>query len=414
MDQDLPPRKGRKALRWSAGILSFVVLCLGVNWALPHGLPVAASELTFATVTEGNFMDDLVLRVQVVPAHQVVLDATESGRVDAVFAHEGDMLTQGSMLYRLSNPQREQEVLQRASEVAQQQANLAMQRTALASAQGNLRRDLSGLDHEVNRARIELGRQQELADQGFVSAAVLQDARLRLAQQQRLLEQTREDGAIEIRTREQAVTEMEHAVKGLSDGLFIVRKAASGLSARAPRDGLLTGFGLQVGSSVRAGDRLGRIDDIASFKLSGSVDEYYLNRVQPELVASLVSGGKTWPLRVSQKLPQVKDSRFGVELEFVRERPTGLQAGQSLDVHIRLGQPSKALLIADGAFYGDSGGAWVYVLDAEGKAARRRAVHLGRRAAGQIEVLDGLQTGERVIISKVRQYGDTPMLSIQY
>jgi HlyD family secretion protein len=207
---------------------------------------------------------------------------------------------------------------------------------------------------------------------------------------------------------------MERAVKGLSDGLAIVRKAASGLSARAPRDGQLSGFTLQVGSSVKPGDRLGRIDDIARFKLSGNVDEYYLNRIQTGLEGSLDAAGKTWPLRVSQRLPQVKDGRFGVELEFLRDGPGALQSGQGLDARIRLGRPSTARLIADGAFYGDSGGAWVYVLDGTGKTAERRNVRLGRRAAGQIEVLDGLQAGERVIVSKVRQFGDAKQLSLHF
>jgi HlyD family secretion protein len=414
MDRPLPQRKGLKWLRWGGVATLVVVLGVAAYLSLPHGLTVAASELTFSTVTDGNFLDELVLRVQVVPAHQVLLDATESGRVDAVLVRDGDMLKEGNLLYRLSNPQREQEVLQRSAEVAQQLANLAMQRTALASAQAILRRDITSLSHELNRAENDLSRQQSLAAQGFVSPAVLENARLKQAQQQRLLDQAREDGAVEIRTREQAVSEMERAVKGLSDGLAIVRKAASGLSARAPRDGQLSGFTLQVGSSVKPGDRLGRIDDIASFKLSGNVDEYYLNRIQTGLEGSLDAAGKTWPLRVSQRLPQVKDGRFGVELEFLRDGPGALQSGQGLDARIRLGRPSTARLIADGAFYGDSGGAWVYVLDGTGKTAERRNVRLGRRAAGQIEVLDGLQAGERVIVSKVRQFGDAKQLSLHF
>ncbi|MEI8324081.1 MAG: HlyD family efflux transporter periplasmic adaptor subunit [Betaproteobacteria bacterium] len=371
------------------------------------------SELTLSTVADGEFRDELVLRAQVVPAHQVMLDATESGRVDAVLVRDGDMVKAGAMLYRLSNPQREQEVLQRSSEVAQQQANLALQRTSLANAQSLLRRDLSNLNHELTRAKNDLMRQQSLAAQGFVSGAVLDDATLRYEQQQRLLSQAKEDSAVEIRTRQQAVSEMERAVKGLGDGLSVVRKAAAELSARAPRDGQLSGFTLQVGSSVKPGDRLGRIDDIARFKLSGSVDEFYLTRVQTGLSASLEADGKTWSLAVSQRLPQVKDGRFGVEMEFVNDMPRAMQAGQSLDARIVLGKPSQARLINDGPFYGESGGTWVYVLSATGQSAERRNVRLGRRAAGHIEVLEGLDPGERVIVSKVRPFGDAKLLNIK-
>jgi len=413
MDRPLPKKKYARVLRWAGFSLAALAVASALYLSVPRGLAVPLAELSISTVAEGEFRDELTLRAQVVPAHQVLLDATDAGRVDAVLVRDGDMLKAGALLYRLSNPQREQEVLQRSAEVAQQQANLAMQRTALANAQSMLRRDLSSLQHELTRAENDLSRQQSLAAQGFVSKSVLEDAQLKREQQQRLLAQAREDGAAEIRTREQAVAEMERAVKGLSEGLAVVRQAAAGLSARAPRDGQLSGFSLQVGSSVKPGDRLGRIDDIASFKLAGNVDEFYLARVQKGLQATLEAAGKTWPLTVSQRLPQVKDGRFGVELEFSQGMPPALQAGQSLDARIVLGQPSRARLIADGAFYGDSGGAWVYVLNADGTAAERRTVRLGRRAAGRIEVLDGLQPGERVIVSKVRAYGDAPLLKLK-
>ncbi|MEJ6003935.1 HlyD family efflux transporter periplasmic adaptor subunit [Paucibacter sp. AS339] len=413
MDRAIPKNKYAKPLRWAGGVLATLVLGGLLYTSVPRGLSVPLSELSLATVGEGEFRDELVLRAQVVPAHQVLLDATESGRVDAVLVRDGDMLKEGALLYRLSNPQREQEVLQRSSEVAQQQANLAMQRTALANAQAMQRRDVSNLQHELTKAENDLARQQGLAAQGFVSNSVLEDAKLKREQQQRLLAQAREDGSAELRTREQAVAEMERAVKGLSEGLAVVRKAASGLSARAPRDGQLSGFTLQVGSSVKPGDRLGRIDDINGFKLSGNVDEFYLSRVQTGLKASLEAGGKTWPLTVSQRLPQVKDGRFGVELEFAKDMPPALQAGQSLDARIVLGQPSRAKLLADGPFYADSGGAWVYVLNADGSKAERRNVRLGRRAAGQIEVLEGLAPNERVIVSKVRQFGEAKTLNLK-
>ncbi len=413
MDRALPVSKYGRALRRAAVVAAIALTSAALYLSVPRGLHVALADLTLATVADGQFLDELLLRAQVVPAHQVLLDATESGRVDAVLVRDGDMLKEGALLYRLSNPQREQEVLQRSAEVAQQQANLAMQRTALANAQAMQRRDISNLAHELSKAENDLRRQQGLAAQGFVSNAVLEDARLKLDQQQRLLAQAREDGNTELRTREQAVAEMERAVKGLSEGLAVVRKAALGLSAKAPRDGQLSGFTLQVGSSVKPGDRLGRIDDIARFKLAGNVDEFYLARVQTGLQASLEAAGKTWPLTVSQRLPQVLEGRFGVELEFTRDMPPALQAGQSLDARIRLGKPAQARLLTDGAFYADSGGAWVYVLQPDGRTATRRAVRLGRRAAGQIEVLDGLAAGERVIVSKVRQFGDAQILNLK-
>ena len=126
-----------------------------------------------------------------------------------------------------------------------------------------------------------------------------------------------------------------------------------------------------------------------------------------------LEGGAPATLTLARIEPQISNGHVGVELAFAGAPPPGLQAGQALDVRIVLGASSPALLIADGAFYGESGGAWVYVLDADGASAQRRAVRLGRRAAGRVEVLAGLRAGERVVVSSVRRFGDAQKLRIR-
>ena len=73
---------------------------------------------------------------------------------------------------------------------------------------------------------------------------------------------------------------------------------------------------------------------------------------------------------------------------------------------------APALLLPSGAFINDSGGAWVYVLDADGRGAQRRALRVGRRNNAQIEVLAGLAAGDKVIVSSYAAYGNSPRLQL--
>jgi HlyD family secretion protein len=400
-------RRGASA----AGILGVAAALLA---AMPRGLPVARGDLSVDTVKPGIFDDELVVRAAVVPARSVLLDATDGGRVDAVLAADGALVNAGDLLYRLSNPQREQEVLARSSEVAQQLANLSVQRTALASARAAQRRELATLAFDLERTDAETERTRRLAQQGFVSPVALQDALRRSGLQKRLLDQAREDDDAELRTREQSLHELERAVAGLEDGLRLVRAAAAGLAARAPIAGRLAGFALQVGASVHAGDHLGRVDAEGEFKLGAQVDEFYRDRLRVGLAGSVRpdDGRPATALRLARIQPQISNGQVGVELEFSGAAPRGLQAGQSVDARIVLGDSRPALLLSDGPFYADSGGAWVYVLDGAGASAQRRGVRLGRRAAGRIEVLDGLRAGDRVIVSGVRRFADATHLRI--
>ena len=415
MDRVIAGAGRARRRRWIAGAAMLVALAGLAAWAMPRGTPVARDELKLSTVVAGTFDDELVVRATAAPAHSVLLDAADGGRVDVVPATDGAIVRAGDLLYRLSNPQREQEVLARSADVAQQLANLSVQRAELAAARATQRRERANLRFELEKADADLHRTQELAASGFLSAGALEDATRRSRLQARLLAQETEDGDAEMKTREQSLHDLERAVAGLDEGLRLVREAAAGLAARAPVSGRLTGFALQVGASVHPGDHLDRIDEAGGFKLNAAIDEFYRERLRVGLPARLdgaAPGAPRVDLALARIDPQISNGRVGVELAFAGAPPPGLQSGQALDVRIVLGASRPALLVDDGLFYGDSGGTWVYVLDEHADAAERRPVRLGRRAAGRVEVLDGLRPGEQVIVSGVRRYGDAQRLRI--
>jgi len=415
MDRPAPPARLRRGLQLTAAALLAGLLGLVLWRGWPQGYPLKLAELDIATVQAGTFHDELVSRASAVPLNSIVIDTLEDGRVDAVLVKDGAMLARGQLMFRLSSSQRAQELMARTAEVAQQLANLSSLRAQWAASRATQRRELSLLDFEEARADKAHRRNLELGQTGFLSVAALEESADRLAQQQRLLEQARADGEDELGTREQSVREMERAVAGMNQRLQAQREAADAMAVRAPADGRLTGFALQVGETVRPGTRIGRIDSAGRFKLNTRVDEFYLDRIAPGLAASIDHGGRRHALTVTRIDPQVKDGRFSLELTFddASAAPTGLQAGQTLDTRITLGQPGPALLLADGAFYADSGGAWVFALARDSHSAERRAVKLGRRAAGFIEVLGGLQPGERVIVSSYLPYLTAQQLRLQ-
>jgi len=95
----------------------------------------------------------------------------------------------------------------------------------------------------------------------------------------------------------------------------------------------------------------------------------------------------------------VKDGRFRTELDFAGAPPAGLNRGQTLDIRITLGSTAPALVAPVGGWLEAGGGTSVFVLDADGAHARRRAVKTGRRNPEQVEILSGLKAGERIVIS---------------
>jgi len=389
MDRALPSRRRR----WIAPAVVAATLlgAAALAWQRAPRLQVAASP-QLAAVRAGTFRDEVALRARVEPLRSVQLDASEAGRVEEVQVHDGEHVVAGAPLYRLQSAEQAQLLMQRSSEVAQQMANVSMQRTAQAASLAQNRRELAQLQAAQQQAESDWRRQAQLADAGFVAPAAVEQSRRQRDLADRLLTQAAADQRQEAAIRDQAIAEMSDAVQGLRRGLQLLERTRERLLQRAPMAGQLSGFQLQVGASVRPGDRLGRIDDPAGgMQLVADVDEFYLARLQAgQLVTSDVGD-----LRLAQALPQVQAGKVRVLLRWPEgPSPAALRPGQAVDVRLQLSPPTAALLLPDGP------GVQARLYVRRGRELQRRSVQLGRRASGLVEILGGLKAGDEVLVSQ--------------
>jgi HlyD family secretion protein len=397
-----PPAMWRRRLPLIIGVTAVLIGATLLLWLRPSTLREVSSP-QLAPVTAGVFRDEVELRARVEPMRSVQLDAAEAGRVEEVYVADGDWVEAGAPLYKLHSPEQEQLLMQRSAEVAQQMANVSLQRSEQAASLAHNRRELLQLQNAHLQADSELQRHLKLASAGFASAAALEQAQRQERLAALLLEQAREDQRIEANIRRRSLEEMQRAVAGLQEGLQLLERSRERLTQQAPLTGRLSGFSLQVGMGVRPGDRLGRVDDPASgVQLVADVAEFYLPRLQPGQEATSRSG----TLTLAQTLPQVNDGKVKVLLRWPNAGsvPAGLRPGQAVDVRLQLSPPTPALLLPDGP------GVQTLIYVRVGSELHRRAVRLGRRAAGQVEVLSGLRAGELVLISQPPS--DAPRLAL--
>lgn len=405
MDSALPKRRGKR-IAVAAGAAVLLAAFGAALWSLvPRGLQVAAQDVRIATVEKGVFRDDIVVRASAEPLNSVILDSVESGRVEEVFARDGALVRKGQLLFRLSNPQRNLELLARQAEHAQQISNMSNLRVAQQASQTDHRRRLSDLEFALAQAEKQHDRNLKRAGQGFISSVALEESQDKVEQQRRAAALEREAAATETDVKRDALAQLENAIRELRSGLNLVNATVEALAVRAPADGMLTGFRLQVGETVKTDQHIGRIDDPNRFKLAAQVDEFYLNRVAVGRAGSVKQGEAAYPVGVSTIYPQIREGRFTVEMVFTKGQPPVLSPGQSLDAQITLGEPAGAILLPNGAFVNDSGGAWVFVVAGDGVNAARRAVRVGRRSNSQIEIMSGLAPGEQVIVSAYAAFG---------
>ncbi|HNK42956.1 MAG TPA: efflux transporter periplasmic adaptor subunit, partial [Flavobacteriales bacterium] len=110
--------------------------------------------------------------------------------------------------------------------------------------------------------------------------------------------------------------------------------------------------------------------------------------------------------------PEVSNGEFDVDLRFTGAQPVDIRRGQTFQVRLQLSEDLQAVMLPRGPFFQDTGGQWVYVVDAEGKAVKRE-VKLGRQNPDMYEVLEGLRPGDHVVTSRYAAFNDADELVIQ-
>jgi HlyD family secretion protein len=373
---------------------------------------VAAERLTISTVEKGRFDDFLPLRARVTPLVTVYLDAVEGGRVEKVLVEDGAMVQQGQLLAVLSNSDLQLNLLARQTEVTQQINSMRSQELALSQTRLQNQRALIEADLLTQKARRQFEVQRPLAEKGFIAGKAFRDSQDDYETSRQRSAILRRTQSTDERLQSSQLAQLRASAASLNASLDIARATLDALNLRAPVAGQLTAFSIQVGQSLNRGERLGQIDSAGRNKIVAQVDEFYLGRVENGQTATVDAGGKSYKAKVAKIYPQVRNGAFEVDLHFIGAEPAELQRGQTLQVKLTLGDPTPALLIPNGAFYNETGGAYVFVVAPGGGSAIRRNVRLGRRNADYIEVLEGLEPGERVITSPYTGFADKDRLDL--
>jgi len=397
-----------------AGVLSFIV---AIAWFLidqagSRTLSLDNSRLVTAQVSEGLFEDYIPIRGRVTPRKTVYLDVIEGGQVEQRLVEDGAMVKAGDLLVVLSNTAMQLDVTRNEAMVTEQLNNMRTIELQLEQNRLQHKRDLVEIDYQIQRLTRSVDRLANLDSAGVAAKSQLEDARDELDYNVKKRRVTVESQTTDARLQETQLQFLHESAEQLQASLALARRNLDALNVRAPVDGKLSGLDVEIGQSIERGGRLGQIDDPDSHKLRVEVDEFYLGRVDIGLPAHFEDGGRRFDLTVDKIYPQVTNGQFALDLLFDDQEPGDIRRGQTIQATLTLGDTVPAMLIPNGAFYQDTGGNWMFVVDESGTTAVRRSVKLGRRNAKYIEVLDGLEKGETVVVSPYSSFKEMDRLNL--
>jgi len=376
-------------------------------------LNVDKERISVATVNQGEFTDYIPVSGHMEPAETFYLDAIEGGIIQEVVRESGALVEKGDTLLILTNSNLQLDVMQRETMLYEQINNLRQTRLLLDQNDLSQQGQLAEIEYQISLLKPQYSRYKELHDKKLVSDRELEEIKeeydYNLKRKQLTYASYRNDSiarSIQMNQLYQSEQRMQLSLDG-------VGRILDNLVIRAPIRGQLAMEKIEIGQSINGGERYGQIDILDRFKVRVPIDELYLPRVGIGLKGNFSLSGNSYEVEVDKIYPNITNGRFEVDMVFTSEAPSGARRGQTVRIRLELGDSEQTLLLPTGGFYKDTGGNWVFVLNEAGDKAVKREIRLGRKNPEFYEVLDGLEAGDRVIVSGYENFGKNEVLVVR-
>ena len=413
MDIQLEKKKGiqKKHLPYIAGG-SVIILLLA--WVIfgnhASTMRVDSKSINIADVTYGEFNDYIRLNGRVQPISIVQISPEEGGIVMEKVVEEGAQVKKGDVILRLANSNLDLSILNAESELAEKQNLLRNTQVAMQQDKLTNETEKATLDIDTQRKQRTYKQMERLYQEKLVSKEEYMQAKedFELAQRKHnLVSQRLEQDSI---YRTVQMDQMEDNLQNMRQNVAMIRERKNKLEVRATISGELGLLDAELGQNISAGQMVGQINDLSDFKVEAQVDEHYIDRVINGLPATFQRQNTSFGLKVRKVYPEVREGRFRTDFVFTGERPDNIRSGQTYYIDLQLGEPTESVLIPKGTFFQVTGGNWIFVVDKDGKKAYRRTIRIGRQNPQYYEVLEGLERGERVIVSGYEGFKDNEVL----
>jgi multidrug efflux pump subunit AcrA (membrane-fusion protein) len=411
--------KRRKRIIMGGALVGGLALATLALSRLPQAAPtVEKASVWTDSVRRGTMVRQVRAPGTLVPEQIQLVSAVTAGRVERIAVRPGMQVGAGSVLLELSNPDVQLEALESERQVAAAESQAASLRTALRT--GNLTQEgaVATVRSEYQDAKRVAAATEELAKKGMATEMELQRAR---------------DRATELSTRIEAEQKRLNLMGGsLSEQLALQERQTERLRAiakfqkervasmqvMAGAPGVVQDLPLELGQWVTPGEVMAQVAQPGRLKAVLRVPETQAKDVTVGQGVSIDTrtggpGGGTIAGRVMRVDPAAQGGTVTVEVALEGELPRGARPQLSVDGTIEVERLTDVLYVGRPAYGQPESAVSLFRLDPDGVTARRVTAKLGRASVNTIEVVQGLNPGDRVIISDMSQWENTERVKLK-
>lgn len=340
------------------------------------------------------------------------ITAQTDGSVDEIHILPGAQVEPDTVILQLSNPELEQNLRNAGLQLASARAELANQRVREEDSLLEMEYQLAQLDSSYENAKLDVRVNEELYAEGLVAERDLLRSRLAESQLERQTAILRRRLETRRKQMEQNLAPALAAVSQEEERVALLRQQVADLSVKAGLSGVLQRLPLEEGQQVATGTQLAQVADPSRLKAVIRIPETQAKDVQIGQPASIDTRNAVVAGEVIRVNPTVVGGTVDVDVRILGALPRGARADLTVEGSIQLASMADVLHVGRPSFARENGKVGVFRLNPDGDLAERVNVTFGRSSVSEIQVLEGLAEGDRVILSDTRQYDDNNRLRL--
>jgi HlyD family secretion protein len=390
----------------AAVFLVVALVTLAVGRLEPAAPTVERSTVWIGTVERGPMLRQVRGNGTLVPKEKRWVPAQTSGRVERLLVDPGAQVGSDDVLLELSNPEVERAALDAASALRRAEAELESLRADLVAQELDRRAATAAVQAEHTQAELRAQADRELARQGLVSSINLRISEsvagalaTRLEIEEERLSSARRANAARLAAKEAEVDQQRSLAQ-------LRREQLESLRVRAGLAGVVQVVAVEVGQQVAPGTSLARVAEPSQLEAEVRVPAVQARDVQVGQKAVVDTRNGMVDGRVARIDPSVREGTVTVEIELVGPLPRGARPDLNVDGTIEIERLDDVLYVGRPAFGEEGGSIGLFRILADDEHAVRATVRLGRCSVNTVEVVEGLDVGDRVILSDTSRWDD--------
>lgn len=403
---ELKQQRQRRKVIWIGLAVVAVFALLGLSFTMEPALPSVPSESAWLGMVErGDFMREVRGPGSLVPREVRWIAAISEGRVERILAKPGIQVEPDTVLAELSNPELVQQLEEARWAAQAAQADLNSLAAELDRALLDAQAALAELNADSQSSRLQADAEKTLSEKGVVSAIQYQQTELRAQQlatrveleQQRI---TRLDSShkAQLAAQQARVEQAERLIERR-------QQQVDALTIRAGIVGVLQEVAVETGQQIQPGGSIARVAQVDDLIAELRIPETQAREIGIDQPVRIDTRNEIIAGRVIRVDPGVQNGSVLVDVELLDPLPPGSRPDLSVDGTIELERLENVLHVARPATGQPESRTNVFVL-IDNETAERIQIELGRASVGRIEVISGLEVGQRIILSDMSRWSE--------